>query len=178
MTYEKCRVCGKPFESKWSIYAKCDSCIGARTVEQIKELSVDDRIRLRFSIRKEESRCSREHRNLMENCDHPKITRRHLIYTNWEDEVQNDNIHMNDENSFVWCEVCGREFGWECPVNPKGYCEYPSNFKEEEIYECTILYCVHCKKPKNRFIDLESVRKKFSFESTEKEMEIYENSRI
>jgi len=24
----------------------------------------------------------------------------------------------------VSCAICGNDFGWHCPKNPKGYCEY------------------------------------------------------
>jgi len=166
MNYEKCTVCGTPHESQWSIYAKCEHCRGIRTKEELSRLSAEEQIKLCWKLRRASETSQEELYNLTGQCKHPELTKKHLRYDRWKDEVVDDNIHSNQEDSFVWCVVCGREFGWDCPKSPKGYCEYPSDFKEEAVHGCSILYCVHCKKPKNRFIDLEAVREEVSYKPT------------
>jgi hypothetical protein len=170
MSYEKCTVCGNPHEHPWSSYAKCEKCRGIRTKEDFSKLSVEEQIRTQWKLARAADIAQEERYNLIGQCKHPELTKKHLRYDRWLDEVVDINIHSNQEDSFVWCVVCGHEFGWGCPQNPKGYCEYPSDFKEEGVHGCSILYCVHCKKPKNRFIDLEAARGKVAYERPKDEI--------
>ena len=172
MNYEKCTVCGAPHESKWNIYAKCEHCRGIRTKEELSKLSTEEQIKLGWKLWRESEIMSEERYNLIGQCKHPELTKKHLRYDRWLDEVVDDNIHSNQEDSFVWCVVCNQSFGWACPKSPKGYCEYPSDFKEEEIHGCTIRQCVHCKKPKNRFFDVAAAKDDVSYvRPTEEEIE-------
>lgn len=164
MNYEKCTVCGEPHESKWNIYAKCEKCRGIRTKEDFSKLSVVDQIKMHWKLRRDAEIAQEELYNLIGQCKHPELTKKHLRYDRWKDEVIDDNIHSNQEDSFVWCVVCNQSFGWGCPISPKGYCEYPSNFKEEEIHRCTLLYCVHCKKPKDRWRNPEDIKDKVTYD--------------
>lgn len=49
--------------------------------------------------------------------------------------------NWNDGCYSVSCEVCGKDFGWHCPVNPKGYCEYGEGSYGD---------CIHCHIPEER----------------------------
>jgi hypothetical protein len=172
MHYENCTVCGTPHETKWSIYAKCEKCRGIRSKEDFGKLPVVEQVKLRWKLRRDMDIAQEEYYNLVNQCKHPELTKKHLRYDRWLDEVVDDNIHSNQEDSFVWCVGCGQEFGWACPKSPKGYCEYPSNFKEEEIHGCTVRTCVHCRKPKNRFFDVEAARDDVSYvRPTEEEID-------
>lgn len=156
----KCNTCGVEVDY---INHKCNKCRGSRSPEELSKLSVEDQIKLRFSIQKEITRLECEWSNLMEQCTHSCLTKKHLRYDRWKGEVIDDNIHSEQEDSFVWCAVCGIAFGRACQKNPKGYCEYPSTFDEEATYGCSILYCAHCKKPKSRFFD-KHIKDKVSYE--------------
>jgi hypothetical protein len=162
-TYEKCTVCGAPQE-KWCFYAKCEKCRGIRSKEDFSKFSTEEQIRLVWEHRRKTELAQTEYYNLYSQCKHPELTKKHLRYDRYLDAVVDDNIHSNQEDSFVWCVVCGQSFGWDCPKSPKGYCEYPSTLKEEEITRCTILYCAHCKKPKDRWRNVEDMRAKVVFD--------------
>lgn len=171
--FEKCTNCGAAHESKWNIYAKCERCRGIRTKEELSKLSTEEQIQLRWKLRRKSETSQEELYNLIGQCKHPELTKKHLHYDRWLDEVVDDNIHSNQEDSFVWCVVCGQSFGWGCPKSPKGYCEFPSNLKEEEIHRCTLLYCVHCKKPKDRWRNPEDIKDKVTYEPTKEEIDAY-----
>ena len=144
-----CKTCGKETDSY--IYKTCEACRGVRTAEELSKLSLVEQIKLWWELRKIEEKASQELSNLRDQCQHLELSRKHLHYDRWEGAVVDDNLHLNDENSFVWCTLCGKSFGWECLKNPKGYCEYPSNLKEEVEHGCNAVHCVHCKKPKDRW---------------------------
>lgn len=38
------------------------------------------------------------------------------------------------------CDTCGHDFGWYCPANPKGYCEYDDGDE----------HCRYCDQPSER----------------------------
>lgn len=38
------------------------------------------------------------------------------------------------------CDTCRHDFGWYCPANPKGYCEYEDSSE----------YCIYCDAPSER----------------------------
>lgn len=52
---------------------------------------------------------------------HTMWSPRHQKVINTMDEMPDD---WNDGSYSVSCAVCGKDFGWHCPKNPKGYCEY------------------------------------------------------
>ncbi len=63
---------------------------------------------------------------------------------------ENKIINTMDDKADTWndgcfsmsCAVCGKDLGWHCPVNPKGYCEYDWKKHGEN--------CIHCHIPKER----------------------------
>ena len=164
-----CKTCGKETDSY--IYKTCEACRGVRTAEELSKLSLVEQIKLWWELRKTEEKANQELANLRDQCQHLELSRKHLHYDRWEGAVVDDNLHLNDENSFVWCTLCGKSFGWECLKNPKGYCEYPSNFKEEAIYGCTIRNCVHCGKPKDRWRNPEDIKEKVIYGPSDEEIE-------
>lgn len=166
-----CKTCGKETDSY--IYKTCEACRGVRTTEELSKLSLIEQIKLYWELRKVEETASQELCNLRDQCEHKELSRKHLKYDRWEGAIVDDNLHLNDENSFVWCTLCGKSFGWECLKNPKGYCEYPSNFKEEAEHGCNVVHCVHCKKPKNRWIDLKAVREQVCYDVPADEVDAY-----
>ncbi len=181
MSWEKkCLVCGIDMENKFSPYETCDKCSGVRSREELSKLSVDEQIKLRQELEVIERKAHREGYNLRSQCKHVRLTNKHWCYDQWVDEwIDNNLAHKasEDEDTHVWCALCGKDLGWECPKNPNGYCEYPENFKEEEEYGVTILYCAYCHRPKDRMGYYSNAmlggRYDPSYEPTKEELEEY-----
>lgn len=72
---------------------------------------------------------------IVRSCTEHYIIRGRLIFSPREQKV----VLIESEYS-ASCEICGVEFGWYCPVNPKRYCEYG---EDDEI-------CIHCGEPDER----------------------------
>ena len=166
-----CKTCGKETDSY--IYKTCEACRGVRTAEELSKLSLVEQIKLYWELRKIEETASQELCNLRDQCEHKELSRKHLKYDRWEGAIVDDNLHLNDENSFVWCTLCGKSFGWECLKSPKGYCEYPSNLKEEAEHGCNVVHCVHCKKPKDRWRNHEDMKEKVCYDVPADEVDAY-----
>lgn len=64
-------------------------------------------------------------------CSKHDIIRGRLIWSPAKQRVVNTHEGLpdnwNDGCYSVSCSICGEEFGWHCPKNPKGYCEYEKN---------------------------------------------------
>ena len=68
-----------------------------------------------------------------------------VLYSPTKETVVNTHEGLpedwNDGCYSVSCAVCGKQLGWHCPVNPKGYCEYDEENGED---------CIHCHIPQER----------------------------
>jgi hypothetical protein len=66
--------------------------------------------------------------DLKRGCKEHVIIRGRIIFSPAKGKVVNTHEGLpenwNDGCYSVSCAVCGQDFGWHCPVNPKGYCEY------------------------------------------------------
>jgi hypothetical protein len=148
-------------EDKYTPYKKCEKCVGIRSPSDFAKLSPEERVRIFRRLEEDEVKIRREQQNIRNNCEHPKLTTHHWHYDMWAQEWIDDNFIKKvggGEESRVWCEICGKDFGWQCDKNPKGYCEYPSDLKEEEEFGVSILYCAYCKMPKDRWNHLSEAR--------------------
>lgn len=140
-------------EDKYTAFKKCSKCMGIRSQADFSKLSVDDQIKALRELDEQDGRIMMERNNLRLQCKHERLSKQRWYYNRWDGEWEDYNLSHKvgeDGDSHVWCAVCDKDFGWECPKNPKGYCEYPSSLAEEAKYGTTILYCAHCKRPKDR----------------------------
>lgn len=66
--------------------------------------------------------------DLKRECREHVITRGRILFSPAKGKVVNTHeglpSNWNDGCWSVSCAICGKDFGWACPVNPKGYCEY------------------------------------------------------
>lgn len=80
------------------------------------------------------------------NCVDHEIIRGRLIFSPAKNKVVNTHDGLpenwNDGCFSVSCSICGKDFGWHCPVNPKQYCEYNYKVNGEN--------CIHCGIPEER----------------------------
>ena len=76
-------------------------------------------------------------------CTEHVVIAGHILFSPRTGEVINTHDkHKSDDDCYsVSCAVCGKDFGWYCPVNPKGYCEYTENSHGN---------CIHCHIPEER----------------------------
>jgi hypothetical protein len=86
-----------------------------------------------FAIRTEMGRICRE-------CKHEQIEKGSLKYSYREGKVVQTyrpyplQSWERWESVLMFCQICDKEFGWFCPKNPKGYCEYDNHGYA----------CIHC----------------------------------
>jgi hypothetical protein len=87
---------------------------------------------------------------LKSECNHELIAKGRFTYSFRESKaVQTYNprkLQLGEpwESVHMYCQICDKDFGWYCPKNPKGYCEYyceAGGYGEE---------CVFCHKPDER----------------------------
>ena len=66
--------------------------------------------------------------DLKQECKEHLIIKGRTMFSPAKNKVVNtmDGLpdNWNDGSYSVSCAICGKDFGWACPVNPKGYCEY------------------------------------------------------
>lgn len=78
------------------------------------------------------------------SCTEHVIQRGRTVFSPGKGRVVNTHEGLpdnwNDGSYSVFCAICDKEFGWYCPKNPKGYCEYP---EENDT-------CIHCGEPDER----------------------------
>jgi hypothetical protein len=97
--------------------------MGIRSESDFAKLSIDEQIAEYKRLERLMATAHSEQNNIRNQCQHLRLTKKHLVYDRWYDQWQDNNLAHKageDEDSHVWCTVCGKDFGWYCPVNPKG----------------------------------------------------------
>lgn len=86
---------------------------------------------------------------LKNSCTHEVIAKGSLQYSHRLSKIvqtyesrtkQETNSFFADSSTFVTCQICGKDFGWFCPRNPKDiYCKYDDSVDSYSNEEC--IYC-------------------------------------
>ena len=83
-------------------------------------------------------------------CNHI-ISKGRLCYSNRDSEIvqtyekriaikgKDHYRHGEVECITMYCQICDKDFGWFCPTNPKGYCEYKT--PNIEYYSPNCVFC-------------------------------------
>jgi hypothetical protein len=110
------------------------------SLNEIQQLRIALEARI-FNSQSELGKISRE-------CKHLNVAKGKLMYSprqkdivqTWEDNPRRKELETEDPPCVsMFCQDCGKEFGWYCPVNPKGYCVYE---RPDGTYDSE---CIHCR---------------------------------
>lgn len=81
--------------------------------------------------------------DLKRECEEHVVIKGRIMYSPARSKVVNTmegrDDKWNDGCYSASCAVCGEDFGWYCPVNPKKYCEYDRSGD-----------CIYCHAPEER----------------------------
>jgi len=88
----------------------------------------------RLEIERQYWEFARQMGDAKHGCQHTNIAKGRLIYSPGQQRIVqtyeewiSKYPQADQDCETMYCQDCDTEFGWFCPVNPKGYCEYDEN---------------------------------------------------